>query len=321
MPDPVLPVAATVLGAMVGSFLNVVIHRLPRPEMDLLGLRSICPSCRKTIPAYLNVPIVSWLVLRGRTRCCGQKLSARYPTVEALTAVAFLSLVEWPPSGQVLTTDPTFLAVLAFALHAAFVSNLIASTFIDIDFRILPDLLTKPLMVLGLLGSLLVPGVAGPGLTGFFSVLSDMAPAAGSFLYSLVGLVVGFGLTWAVRATARFAFRREAMGFGDVKLMGGVGAFLGWDGALMTFFLGCVAGAIGGAVHKWLTRDSYLAFGPYLALGAVTTLFFGPSIKTFVTVTWPRWQLESALSPWILAVAGLSSLFLLIHVVRRGRTH
>lgn len=314
MTDPMFLVAAVLLGAVVGSFLNVVIFRLPRPDRGTLGHRSVCCHCGARIPAWLNVPVLAWVWLRGRAKCCGGRIGIRYPLVELLTALLFGLLAAWPPSGTAL--DPREpVSWIAFAFHAYLVANLIANTFIDFDHRILPDALTKPLMAVGVIGSFLLPGAVGGSFRGL-----AVSPAANSLMYSLFGLVVGLGLTWTIRAAARVVFAKEAMGLGDVKLMGGIGAYLGWDGALLTFFLGCVAGAIGGALTRIFTRDPYVAFGPYLALGAVVTLFAGDPIVHFLTVSWPEWQVTSAASPWVLGVAALFSLFLLMHLVRRGRS-
>ncbi|MGA1608073.1 MAG: prepilin peptidase, partial [Planctomycetota bacterium] len=135
--DPLTVAAVTVLGAMVGSFLNVVIHRRPeREDQKAHGPRSACPACGAPIPARLNVPIVTWLWLRGRARCCGAPIQPRYLLVEVLTAALFLLLVVAPPSGRVATflaLDPE--AFVALAFHAYFCANLVANTFIDFEFR------------------------------------------------------------------------------------------------------------------------------------------------------------------------------------------
>jgi prepilin signal peptidase PulO-like enzyme (type II secretory pathway) len=200
---------------------------------------------------------------------------------------------------------------LAFGLRAFFLAVLVACTFIDIDHRILPDVLTKPAMVLGVLGSLLVPQLAG-------SFVPD-PDALDGFFFSVVGLLGGLWFTWAIREVASRLFRREAMGFGDVKLMGAIGAFLGWDGALISFFLGSLLGAGYGLAHRWITGEGQIFFGPFLAAGAVTTQFFKSDIKTFVTVTWPNWQQEMALPPWVLVSVILIFAALLLVIIRRGR--
>ncbi|MCC6783209.1 MAG: prepilin peptidase [Planctomycetes bacterium] len=311
-------VGATVLGAVVGSFLNVVIHRLPvREQQRSRGARSACPHCGAPIPATLNLPIVSWLWLRGRARCCGARISARYPLVEALTAALFAMLAWLPPRPGLV---PSFaelgsLAAFAFVVRAFFLADLVANTFIDLEFRILPDRLTKPLMVVGPLSAVLAPELIEP-LPGFESV----APSALALITSLFGMGVGFGVTWAVRTGARLWLRKEAMGFGDVKLMAGIGAFLGWQGALMTFFLGCVLGSIAGSLRLFFVRDPYVAFGPFLAAGAVISLFFHADGIEFLTETWPRWQAEHVSSPWLIAGLGLLAAGALLILLRRRTT-
>ncbi len=318
MSDPIFLVAATLLGAVIGSYLNVLIYRLPRSGEEKFGSRSACPACGHQIPWNLNLPVVSWLLLRGKARCCAAPISLRYPMVEALTAILFFLLAWSPPTGLAMTVlNLSSAAVLVFVLHGFFVANLIANTGIDWDHRILPDVLTKSLMVIGVIGALLVPEL----VTQLEALPARVPASVGSGLSSFWGLLVGMGLTWSVRNLARMAFRREAMGFGDVKLMGGVGAFLAWDGALLTFFLGCLCGAVGGSIHRQFSKDPYVAFGPYLALAAVITLFFKDPILVFLTETWPEWQQRHAASPWVLVVVGVLCTVFLYVLLRRGRAH
>lgn len=311
--DAVLLIGAVALGAIVGSFLNVVIYRLPRGDFFARGARSVCPACNAPIVWFDNVPVFGWLMLRGKARCCGARISIRYPFVEVLTAASFFLLWVAPPS-QLALGDGSLAApaLLAFAFHAFFVANLIANTFIDFDHRILPDALTKSGMVAGCLYGLLVaaPGhqLAVPGLR----------PEISGLLFSLLGLAVGLGMTWMVRASARLAFRKEAMGFGDVKLMGMIGAFLGWQDVLLTFFVGCVIGAVFGLVHRWLTGDPYISFGPFLAIGAVVSLFLAPELENALTAL-QRSQIESRHAPLVMVAILVASVLLLIVLIRRGR--
>src|SRR5690606_27152625 len=187
MTDIVGQITGAVLGACVGSFLNVVIWRLPRGTFLADGKRSICPNCREPIPWYRNVPIVSWLVLRGRAPCCGARIAVRYVLVEAVTALLFWALVVRPPSGLV-AWPPNWPGSGAFVLHAYFVSTLIACTVIDIDHRILPDRLTKPGMVVGVLGSFVVAEAYG-------RLAVRASPTAQAVLFSAAGLLAGFALT------------------------------------------------------------------------------------------------------------------------------
>ena len=199
-------------------------------------------------------------------------------------------------------------------LKAFFLAILIACTVIDIDHRILPNVLTKPTMVVGVVGALVVPG-----LVDSFSGGTEPAPPFERLIYSLAGLCTGFGLTAAIRSAASSAFGREAMGFGDVKFMGAIGAFVGWDGALLTFFLGCVLGSVYGVFHKWITGEAEVFFGPFLAGGAAITLFFREQLLVFFTKTWPHWQQQLQLSPWVLALVTVVCVFLLVVLVKRGR--
>jgi len=313
--DTVLTVAAGLLGAIVGSFLNVVIHRVPRGTFFTGGMRSVCanPECQRPIPWFLNIPVIGWLSLRGKARCCGQRISARYPIVEALTAILFLLLWLQPPLRPALDRGELDAArCLSFAFYAFFVANLIANSFIDIEHRILPDVLTKSAMAMGLLGSILVPGLAGR-----FQMVG-VNPSADSLLFSAFGLVVGFAVTQGIRKAAQALFRKEAMGFGDVKLMAAVGSFLGWDGVLLTLFAGSFLGAIVGIVYRWRTRESYICFGPFLAAGAVIVLFARDRLfGAFVALE--RWQRASDTAPWVLSIGAIVSAIFLVALVRRGR--
>lgn len=312
MADIVGQITGAALGACVGSFLNVVIWRLPRHAFLADGARSICPHCRKPIPWYRNVPILSWLLLRGKAACCGASIASRYVLVEALTAFLFWALVVWPPS-TLAAWPPTFAGTGAFVLHAFLVSILVACTFIDIDHQILPDKLTKPGMVIGVLGALVVPQAYGA------LPVPSLSTANQHLVFSVVGLMAGFGATWGVRALASALFRKEAMGRGDVKFMAAIGAFLGWKMVLLTFFLGCVFGAFGGLLHRAITGHAYICFGPFLAAGAVTSLFFGEQVTHFVLVTWPRWQEAHPMAPVLTLSLGGLALISLFFIIRRGR--
>src|SRR5688572_6204457 len=194
--DTVFKVGVALLGACVGSFLNVVIWRLPQedPKRRSLGGRSHCPRCGALIRWFDNIPVLSWAVLRAKARCCGGSISVRYPFVELLTAGLFWVLVSWPPFGPVLdvhgagfTIDAE--AAAALVLHAVFLSLLVALTFIDFDTQLLPDALTKPGMAIGLLGGF------WPGIAGVISDDTMTSPAFRSFLASLAGLLVGGAIT------------------------------------------------------------------------------------------------------------------------------
>jgi leader peptidase (prepilin peptidase)/N-methyltransferase len=316
----VFEVGAALLGACVGSFLNVVIWRLQQddPAQRSLGGRSHCPHCGTAIRWFFNVPVLGWLVLRGKANCCGKPIAIRYPLVELLTAGLFYALAVWSPVAAACANDAAGMPIGAaawalFAALATFVSLLVALSFIDLDTQLLPDVLTKPGIVIGLLAGIW-PGVAG--------VLVDdrSAPLAlRTLLASLVGMLAGGGITWGIRAVGSWLFRREAMGFGDVKLMAMVGAFLGWQSALLTMFLGCIYGAAIGGIGAAFGGATKIPFGPYLALGAITALFAREPIVTFLITTWPEWQRDDAKAPWLLAGFAAVSLVLLFVLVRRGR--
>ena len=217
------PAAVAIFGAMVGSFLNVVIYRVPA-EKSIVTPGSHC-ACGKPIAWYDNIPVFSWLVLRGRARCCGRKFSFRYPFVELLTGALFLAC--W-------LHFPGPVAVVGWV----FVSCLVCATFIDLDHMIIPDVFTLGLGVVGVFLSLLVPALHGQQ-SDFFALASLRAGAL-----SLQGLLVGSGLVLWIALLAEFVFKKEAMGFGDVKFVGAIGAFLGWQGAVTSVFGGAVVGTL-----------------------------------------------------------------------------
>lgn len=237
-----------VVGAMVGSFLNVCIWRLPREE-SVVFPPSHCPHCGTRIRARDNVPLVSFLLLRGRCRACGGPIAWRYPAVELLTAV--LAVLLWWRFG------PT----PAFAVAALFVAALIVVSVIDLDHQIIPDEISLPGIVAGVLVAVL----------GYGPPLVD----------SIVGVLLGGGLLWAVAAGYAALAKREGMGGGDIKLLAMIGAFLGWRGVLVTVILGSLAGAVIGVGLIALAgadRRVPIPFGPFLALGALCALFFGEAL-------------------------------------------
>ncbi|MBM4265291.1 MAG: prepilin peptidase [Deltaproteobacteria bacterium] len=241
-------ILALILGAAVGSFLNVVIHRLPLGE-SVVHPRSRCPSCHTMIAWYDNLPILSWLLLRGRCRACGVSISPRYLLVEVFTAMIALALCV------------RFGLTLAFALYFAFACALLAVAYIDLDHQIIPDRISLPGIVVGLAFS----------VTGGWPAMTD----------ALAGALLGGGILLAVAWTYERLTGVEGMGGGDVKLLALIGAFLGWRGVLLTLLLGSLLGsAIGVTLMLARGADRKLAipFGPFLSLGALATLFWGDSI-------------------------------------------
>jgi leader peptidase (prepilin peptidase)/N-methyltransferase len=253
---------AGLFGLVVGSFLNVCIFRLPRNCMSVARGRSRCPRCRTVIAWYDNLPVLSWILLGGKCRSCRAPISPRYALVELLTAALFA----WAAAR--LVGRPAFDAAALFALHAFFLGALVASTFIDLEFRILPDEITIPGIAVGLAFSAGAPVVQGP------PPFWPAHPHAAGLVASVLGALVGGGVIFLVGVLGKLVFRKEAMGFGDVKFMAMVGAVLGWRAVLLTFVLACFLGSIFG-IGKYLAvrRMGYVPFGPFLSGGALGMLF------------------------------------------------
>ncbi len=259
-----------VFGLLVGSFLNVVIHRLPQmmerdweaqcadlrgetppktPKYNLVVPRSACPKCGHMITALENVPVVSWLALRGKCRACRTPISARYPLVEALTG-ALSGVIAWHFG-------------FGFALAGALVFTwaMIALTFIDLDTTLLPDDITLPLLWLGLLLN----------LRGTYVPIET----------AVIGAVAGYLALWSVYWGFKLLTGKEGMGYGDFKLLGAIGAFLGWKVLPLVILLSSFVGAAIGismivfARHK---REVPIPFGPYLAIAGVIALLWGDAI-------------------------------------------
>lgn len=246
-------------GACLGSFLNVCIYRIPI-DQSVVAPRSHCPKCGKFIAWYDNIPFFSYLALKAKCRHCGTGISPRYFLVELLTAVLFLAV--WNRYG-VLSASPQYALVPVYWL-ALF--GLILGTFVDFEHMIIPDRVTKGGMVLGVVLSPLVPAMHGQ---------TEAWPALRA---SLLGLAAGFGLLYAVAEIGRFAFKKDAMGFGDVKLLGALGAFFGWQAVLFIIFVSSVLGSLVGVgliVTKNFKWQSRIPFGPYLSLAAVIWMLGG----------------------------------------------
>lgn len=252
------------LGLIIGSFLNVCIYRVPR-GMSVVSPRSACPSCGRPIPAWENIPVVSFLLQQGRCRGCGGSIGWIYPTVELLTGVLFWGLYM------------RFGLGLEFALNAVFFSLLIALMFIDLFERILPDVMTLGGLVFGLA---LAPIQHPDFLLGRGS-LEWGGPWVAVYVNSLLGVVVGGGFLWLVAELYLRLRRVEGMGFGDVKMMAMVGAFLGWQYTWMTILAGSVLGAVVGGAFIYLGgrgRSYELPFGTFLAAAAMLVTLFGPTV-------------------------------------------
>ncbi|UCG39397.1 MAG: prepilin peptidase [bacterium] len=233
-------------GAAMGSFANVLIHRLPAGR-SIVSPGSRCPACDKAIRWYDNVPIVSYLLLRGRCRSCGGTISPRYPVVELITGLLFAGVL-WRMGLQAGT-----------AIIALFLWALVVVTFIDLDHRIIPDVISLPGIVVGLAFSLL-PGSPRP-------------------LDSLLGAAIGAGFLFFVLVAYEKIMGDEGMGMGDVKLMAMIGAFLGWQALPVTILVSSLTGTLVGICYAVVkgepVRKFPVPFGPFLALGAVVHIFFG----------------------------------------------
>jgi len=282
MPEIVGFIFVFIFGAVIGSFLNVVIHRVPNEE-SIVFPNSACPKCGKAIAGYDNIPIFSWLLLGGKCRNCKEPISFRYPAVELLTALSFV-LVFWQ-----IGFDPLLPVGLIF------VAVTIALMFIDAEHMILPNVITYPFFVFAILVRIIYP-------VAFGTIFSDMVAAPMSsmngyptWIVSLVGALLGAlaggGSLWLVGEVWKRLRGVEAMGLGDVKMMLGFGALLGWRLALFSIFIAAFAGAVIGigviVKQKDKNFQAQIPFGIFLGIGSVTALLFGEQMigwymQTFV---------------------------------------
>lgn len=271
LPWPLACALVTAFGAIIGSFLNVVIHRVPREE-SIVFPNSRCPSCGTAIKAYDNIPIISWLILRGRCRTCNAPISARYPAVELLTALLF---------GAVFLRDG-----LSFALpfDLIFVTMLTALVFIDAEHMLLPNAITYPGLVFAVLARLALPYLTGTPYfddlnTAMLGALPGWPVWAVSLVGAALGALAGGGTLWLIGWVWEKLRGVEAMGLGDVKLMFMVGAFLGWRLTLLTLFLGVISGSVTGVLLMLKRRERnlqmLLPFGIFLGIGAIISLLVG----------------------------------------------
>lgn len=262
-------------GSLIGSFLNVVIHRVPLEE-SVVFPNSACPKCQNQIKSYDNIPIFSWLILGGKCRNCKNPISPRYPAVELLTALMFL-LVYWQIG---------FVWYLPVCL--VFVAAMISLVFIDSEHMILPDVITYPLLLFAIIVRIVFPIIYQ---TEFFPdtkifPLNVIDPSIPTWLVSLFGAflggLIGGGSLWLVGEIWKRLRGVEAMGFGDVKMMFGVGALLGWQLTFLTIFLGALTGSVIGVFLMAKDRENGLQakipFGIFLGIGAVISLLFGEKL-------------------------------------------
>ncbi|MEC4677329.1 MAG: prepilin peptidase [Nitrospirota bacterium] len=245
---PVLSVTIFLFGLIIGSFVNVCIYRLPRDE-SLVFPASHCPHCKTDVRAWQNIPVLSFLALRGKCGTCKNPIPWRYPLVELLHGFGFLFIFyEFGPTPQTL-------------IYLLFFASLIAVIFIDLSHQIIPDVITLPGIVIGVIAA---TTILPPGLRN-----------------SLIGLFLGGGLFYLVAILSLALLKKEGMGGGDIKLIAMIGAFLGWQAMLLTIFLAALSGSVIGIlmiVTKGRSRADMIPFGPYLVFGALTSLFWGKNI-------------------------------------------
>ncbi|MDA8163848.1 MAG: prepilin peptidase [Desulfobacteraceae bacterium] len=257
MTDSFTAVLTFVFGAMVGSFLNVVILRLPEEGRSIVFPASHCPRCGHPIRWFDNIPILSFILLRRRCRDCGEPISFQYPLVEL--AMALLSLALFRKFG----------AGLAYAIYFPFLAALLAIIFIDLRHQIIPDAITLPGIVLGF-------------LLAFANPLVSWQEAG-------LGLLLGGGSLYAVAAGYYLFTRREGMGGGDIKLLAMIGAFLGWQSLPFVIFssslIGTIAG-IGAMIKQRKGGQTVIPYGPFLALGGMLYLFFREEIISYLSQLW-----------------------------------
>jgi leader peptidase (prepilin peptidase) / N-methyltransferase len=285
MPELVGFIFIFIFGAAVGSFLNVVIHRVPR-EQSIVFPNSACPNCKNPIMPYDNLPILSWLLLGGKCRNCKEKISPRYPAVELLTAALF-TLTFWQIG---------FTPFLPVAL--IFVAAMVSLIFIDAEHMILPDVINYPLLILALIVRLVYPLFFGneyfPDLKHAPLVaLEDQPLWLVSILGAVLGGLVGGGFLWLVGELWKRLRGVEAMGLGDVKMMFAVGALLGWRLTFLTIFLSAFSGAVIGVflISRQKDKDmqSQIPFGIFLGTGSIIALLFGEQLINWYLETFiPR---------------------------------
>ncbi len=270
LPEFIAYIFVFMFGACIGSFLNVVIYRVPN-EMSLMG-SSKCPKCDTAIKPYHNVPVFGWLMLGGKCASCKEPIAWRYPAIELLTALVFC-LVYW----QIGLT-----AFLPIAL--AFVSSMIALIFIDAEHMILPNVITYPMFAIALIVRVVYPLV----FDGNYFSDTTYAPISSLHGYpawvvslagALFGALIGGGSLWLVGAIWKALRGVDAMGLGDVKLLFGIGALLGWRLTALTIFIGAFTGALAGVIVLSKQKDkdfqTQIPFGIFLGIGAIAALLFG----------------------------------------------
>ncbi|MFH1397257.1 MAG: prepilin peptidase [Candidatus Omnitrophota bacterium] len=273
----VIKIFVFIFGSMIGSFLNVCIFRMPL-EKSVVRPRSYCPACNKAIPWHDNIPLLSYTILLGRCRSCKAKIPFSYFIVELLTAVALLLFFN------------IYGLSFKFFYYIIFICGLIIATFVDIRHRIIPDEISVGGIIVGLLLNILrffLPGSLPAGQAGRLL-------AASFIINSLLGIIIGGGIIYLTAKIFDLVYFKmlkkppidgetESMGGGDVKLLAMIGAFLGWQGAVLTFFIAPFFGLIVGVINLISRKEHTIPYGPFLSLAAVIVLFWsGPIIRLFL---------------------------------------
>ena len=307
-----LQLAWAVLGLFVGSFLNVAIHRFPlEGESVTHPKRSRCPSCKTTLTWKENVPLVSWLVQRGKCRTCGWRIPFRYPLVELLTAFLWwIAASRWGGSHGGWTSDLGILVVRTVVL-----SGLVVATFVDFDCFEIPDQVSIGGMILAPLACLAVPALHDETRLALWMTPDHVAPVTrfAAFTACLAGMATGGGILWLIGWVGSRVYGRDAMGFGDVKLLAAGGGFLGPGGVLWALMIGSLAasvvgvlnllrffailrrrarargrrGGVGRSLQIARIAGRYVPFGPYLALGIALVLLYWREVAGLLRDGWP----------------------------------
>lgn len=250
-----------IFGSIVGSFLNVCIHRMPLGE-SVVWPHSHCPNCKKKIPGYDNIPFISYVLLKGRCRFCKERISLRYPLVELVTALLFVALF----NRYGLSYD--------FFVLSLFVSGLIIATFVDIPHRIIPD----EVSVGGIIFGFILTAIKGFNL-------KPLSYNPAHMLDSLLGILIGGGIIYFTGKLFDLVYFKmlkkppiqgetESMGGGDVKLLAMIGAFLGWQKVIFVFFLAPFFGAVVGIINLLVKKDHIIPYGPFLSFAAAFSIFW-----------------------------------------------
>ena len=254
-----IPTFIFIFGAIWGSFLNVCIYRIPQ-EHSILWPPSTC-QCGKRIPFYFNLPVIAWFILKGKTACCDQEISFRYPLVETLTGALFVC--SW------LIHEPKVALI-----GMVFIAILIAATFIDLDHMIIPDIFSIGGMLIGVALSIIIPelhGISKGGLEAHWC----------AWIEAMLGVFIGTSMIYWIATAGEIILKKPAIGEGDVKFLATIGAFTGWQGALFSLFGGAFIGTIIILPYLLIQQLKYpkepklqeLPFGPFLALGAIVYFF------------------------------------------------